>query len=64
MPGTTVKDQEVFVGDLIDKHWIQQGRTMDELIGIVGKAFNESGVFPKTAEEDDAPKNPKSGTDA
>ncbi len=63
IPGKFVEDQEVFVGDLIQQHWIDQGNHMKELMNKVQDALKEAGLIDKDEdEEDEKASNPSVGT--
>ena len=59
IPGRTPDDQEKFVGDLVQQHWIDQGKTVDEYMAKVNDALNAAGIFNAS---EDKPENPKQGT--
>lgn len=62
IPGKSIEDQEVFVGDLIQQHWIDQGNPMKELMDRVQKALQEAGLIDKDEEEDEKSSNPSEDT--
>lgn len=53
----TLEDNELRVGDLIQEHWIDKGRTLNELLKIGFEALELSGVF-KEVEEEEGEGNP------
>lgn len=61
IPGKLIEDQEVFVGDLVQQHWIDQGNPMKELMDRVQDALKEAGLIDKDAEDKEA-SNPSSDT--
>ncbi len=65
IPGKLVEDQELFIGDLVQEHWIDEGRSIQELMDVVKDALQEAGLIPKeeTEEEEESSRNPDSDTD-
>ncbi len=60
IPGTP-KNQELFVGDLIQEHWIDEDKGLDMLMDIIMQALDVAGIFAlNKPEEDEA--NPKQDT--
>jgi hypothetical protein len=53
IPGNP-KSQELFVGDLIQEHWIDEGNGLDELMEKVTTAFNAAGIFTSKADKEEA----------
>ena len=51
--GRTMEEQQEYVGDLIQEHWLEENKTLEALMGILMDAFKESGLLPKEAFEDD-----------
>jgi hypothetical protein len=47
----TEKEQEIAVGDLVQEHWFNEGRTLADLMDKVMEAFVEAGIFPREAME-------------
>jgi hypothetical protein len=65
IPGKTIEDQELHVGDIIQEHWVDCGNTMQDLMeNYVKVALEVAGLVPKDdAEEDEATENPEPDTD-
>lgn len=66
IPGKSVEDQELFIGDLIQEHWIDCGNDLKALMDIVQESLTCAGLLPKgevEEEEEGDPKNPDSDTD-
>lgn len=58
------KQQEIFVGDLVQEHWINEGRNLPELMEKVTEAFNVAGIFTVEPNKDEGgEENPNQGTD-
>jgi hypothetical protein len=58
LAGTTNDEQEEMVGDLVQQHWIDQGRNLTELMEFVLEALREAGVFDAPKGEEGLPENP------
>jgi hypothetical protein len=46
-------EQEMYVGDMIQEHWLEKGRTVNDLVQIVMDAFIDAGLLPKKDEEEE-----------
>lgn len=55
--GGTAEEQEDYVGALLQQHWIDQGRTLEEMMKFVTEAMNAAGLFNRP-EEKEATANP------
>ena len=51
----TFLEQEQATGELLQEHWFQEGRTLDELMGIILDAFKEAGIFAKDTFKSEEP---------
>lgn len=49
--GKSSADDEQVVGEGIQEHWIDKGRTLTEMMKIIGEAFKSGGVFAEAEEE-------------
>jgi hypothetical protein len=66
IPGKTIEDQELFVGDLVQEHWVDTGNSISELMERVSESLQEAGLIPKEEdeeEEEEDSRNPDSDTD-
>jgi hypothetical protein len=65
IPGKSIEDQELFIGDLIQEHWIDCGNTMVEIMEIAKSALQAAGLIPKDDEEEEekSDENPDTDTD-
>jgi hypothetical protein len=61
--GRSKEEHMEFVGDLIQDHWLEEGKALDELMEILMDAFKESGLLPKEAfdDEEGADEDPQKG---
>lgn len=46
-------EQEAIVGNLIQEHWLEKGRSVQELVKIVMEGFVEAGLLPPSEEDED-----------
>lgn len=68
IPGKSIEDQELFIGDLMQEHWVDEGNSLQELMDRVRESLTVAGLIPKEEEEDESEeeedtKNPDSDTD-
>lgn len=60
-----IEDQELVVGDLIQEHWVQEGKNLTQLMEVVTEALSAAGIFTsdEDKEADTSQSNPTEGTD-
>jgi len=64
IPGKSIEDQELFIGDLVQEHWVNEGNSINELMDSVKDSLQEAGLIPKEEEvEDEDKQNPDMDTD-
>lgn len=54
--GRDQREQEGLVGDLIQQHWLDKKKTLDDLMKIMMAAFNQAGLIPNAEEAEVNPK--------
>jgi hypothetical protein len=58
------KENEEQVGELLQEHWFNQGRTLEELGKLLNKAMELSGVFNTSKEDEEKGPNPPKEAEA
>lgn len=62
--GRSVEDNEEKVMDLVQEHWLDEGRPLEKLVEIAFGSMETAGLTAKKEEEEDEDSNPEEGTDS
>lgn len=61
--GKTVEDNENKVADLIQEHWLDEGKRLEELVQLAFRSLESAGLKESKKDEEEESSNPGEDTD-